>query len=150
MKKNLENQMSQRGLTMEQYLQITGLTEEKLHDQLKADAEKNLRAILCMEKIAVLENITVSDKDVDEEFAKIAAQYNMPVEQVKEILGKDIRRFVSDLRSRRIQNFLLEANEKKAPAKKEAAPKTEPAKKAEPAKKPAAKKAPAKKAPAKK
>ncbi len=149
MKKNLENQMSQRGLTMEQYLQITGLTEKTLHDQLKADAEKNLRAILCMEKIAVLENISVSEKDVEDEFAKIAAQYNMPVEQVKEILGKDIRRFVSDLRSRRIQNFLLEANEKKAPAKKEAAAPKEEAKPAA-AKKPAAKKAPAKKAPAKK
>lgn len=113
MRKNLEEQMSQRGLTMDQYLQITGLTKEKLDEQLKADANNQLRAMLCMEKIAVLEKLEVSDKDIDAEFAKIAEQYKMPVEKVKEILGKDLRRFVAELRQRRIQDFLLETNVKK-------------------------------------
>ena len=141
MRQNLEQQISQRGLTMEQYLQVTGQTEESMKKAMRVDAEKNLRAILVMEKVAEVEKITVTAEDVDKEFANIASMYKMPVEQVKEILGKDMRRFTSELRQRRIQNFLLEKNEKKGAAKA-AAPKAEA--------KPAAAKAPAKKAPAKK
>lgn len=114
MKKNMEQQMAQRGLTMEQYLQITGQKQEDLDAHMRKDAEKNLRGILAMEKIAQVENIVVNDKDLDDEFAKIAAQYNMPVEKVKEILGKDMQRFAAEIRQRRIVDFLIKANEKKA------------------------------------
>lgn len=114
MKKNMEQQMSQRGLTMEQYLQITGQKQEDLEANMRKDAEKNLRGILAMEKIAQVENIVVSDKDLDDEFAKISAQYNIPVEKVKEILGKDMQRFAAEIRQRRISDFLIKENEKKA------------------------------------
>lgn len=114
MKQNMEQQMTQRGLTMEQYFQITGQKIEDLDKQMKADAEKNLRAILVMSKIADVEGIKVGEKELDEEFAKIAAQYNMPVDKVKEILGKDLNRFASEIRQRKIQDFLLKSNEKKA------------------------------------
>ena len=111
MKKNIEQQISQRGLTLEQYLEITGQSKEHFEEHIKEDATKNLRAILTMEKIAEVENIKVEDKDLEEEFAKIAAQYNMEVSKVKEILGKDMNRFASEIRQRRIQDFLIKANE---------------------------------------
>ncbi len=114
MKKNMEQQMAQRGLTMEQYLQITGQKQEDLDAHMRKDAEKNLRGILAMEKIAQVENIVVNDKDLEDEFTKIAAQYNMPVEKVKEILGKDMQRFAAEIRQRRIVDFLIKANERKA------------------------------------
>ena len=106
--------MKQRGLDMKSYLQITGQTEEDLNKRMHEDAVKNLRAVVVMEKIANVENIVVGQEDLEVEFAKIADQYKMPVEQVKEILGKDMNRFASEIRQRRIQDFLIKENEKKA------------------------------------
>ena len=110
MKKNMEQQISQRGLTLEQYYQITGQKPEDVERQMKVDAEKNLKAILCMEEIAKLENIDVTDADVEFEFSKIADQYKMEIEKVKEILGKDLPRFKAEIRQRRIQDFIGKEN----------------------------------------
>lgn len=113
MKQNIENQVKGRGLTMEQYLDITGQNKEHFEEHLRKDAEKNLRSVLVMEEIAKAENIKVEEKDLEEEFKKIADQYKMDVKQVKEILSKDLNRFSMEIRTRRIQDFLIEANEKK-------------------------------------
>lgn len=110
MKKNLEQQVTSRGMTLEQYLQITGQKQEDVDKKMEEDAVKNLRAILVMEEIAKKENITVDEKDVDFEMAKIADQYQMPLEKVKEILGKDLPRFKAEIRQRRITDFLLTEN----------------------------------------
>lgn len=112
MKKNMEQQISQRGLTLEQYYSITGEKPEDVEKKMRVDAVKNLRAILCLEEIAKQEKIEVSEADVDAEMNKIAEQYKMDVKQVKEILGKDLPRFKSELKQRRIQEFLLNNNVK--------------------------------------
>ncbi len=113
MKHNVEEQMKGRGLTMEQYLEITGQDMAHFEEHLQKDAEKNLRSVLVMEEIAKKENIKVEEKDLEDEFKKIADQYKMDVKQVKEILSKDLNRFSMEIRTRRIQDFLIEANEKK-------------------------------------
>lgn len=110
MKKNMEQQVSQRGLTLDQYYSITGQKPEDVEKQMKVDAEKNLKAILCMEEIAKLEKIEVSDADVEFEFSKIADQYKMEIDKVKEILGKDLPRFKAEIRQRRIQDFIGKEN----------------------------------------
>ena len=110
MKKNMEQQISQQGLTLEQYYSITGQKAEDVEKQMKVDAEKNLKAILCMEEIAKQEKIDVTDADVEFEFSKIADQYKMEIEKVKEILGKDISRFKMEIRQRRIQEFIAREN----------------------------------------
>ena len=110
MKKNMEQQVSQRGMTLEQYYQITGQKAEDVEKQMKVEAEKNLRAILCMEQIAKEEKIEVRDEDVEFEFSKIADQYKMDVAKVKEILGGDLPRFKAEIRQRRIQDFIAKEN----------------------------------------
>ena len=110
MKKNMEQQVSQRGLTLDQYYSITGQKPEEVEKQMRADAEKNLKAVLCMEEIAKKEGLEVSDADVEFEFSKIADQYKMEIEKVKEILGKDISRFKAEIRQRRIQEFIAREN----------------------------------------
>ena len=110
MRKNLEQQVQSRGMTVEQYLQITGQKEEDLSKKMHEDAEKNLRAILVMEQIAKEEKIEVTDADVEFEMAKIADQYHMELDKVKEILGKDLPRFKAEIRQRRITDFLLNEN----------------------------------------
>ena len=110
MRKNLEQQVQSRGMSVEQYLQITGQKEEDLSKKMHEDAEKNLRAILVMEQIAKEEKIAVTDADVEFEMAKIADQYHMELAKVKEILGKDLPRFKAEIRQRRITDFLINEN----------------------------------------
>ena len=110
MKKNMAQQVEQRGLTMEQYYQITGQKPEDIEKTMQGDALKNLRVMLCMEEIGKVEKLEVTDKDVDAEMAKIAEQYKMPVEKVKEILGQDMPRFKTEMRQRKIQEFLVKEN----------------------------------------
>lgn len=110
MKKNMEQQISQRGLTLEQYYQITGQKPEDVEKSMKVEAEKNLRTILCMEEIAKVEKLDVSDADVEKEMKTIADTYKMPVDKVKEILGQDLPRFKAELRQRKIQDFLVKEN----------------------------------------
>lgn len=110
MKKNMEEQIKQRGLTLEQYYQITGEKEVDVEARMRIEADKNLRTILCMEEIAKVEKLAVSDADVDKEMQSIADMYKMPVDKVKEILGKDLARFKAELRERKIREFLVKEN----------------------------------------
>ena len=110
MKKNMEEQIKQRGLTLEQYYQITGESAQEVEMKMKIEADKNLRTILCMEEIAKQEKLDVSDADLDAEFKSIADMYKMEVAKVKEILGKDLGRFKAELRQRKIQDFLSKEN----------------------------------------
>ena len=110
MKKNMEQQVQQRGLTLEQYYQITGQKVEDVEKSMKLEAEKNLKTILCMEEIAKQEKLEVSDADVEKEMKSIADMYKMDIAKVKEILGKDLARFKAELRQRKIQEFLTKEN----------------------------------------
>lgn len=110
MRKNMTQQIEQRGLTLDQYLAVTGTKPEDFEKKLREDAEKNIRGVLCLEEIARQEKITVDEKDVDFEMAKIADQYNMPIDKVKEILSKDLARFQAEIKQRRIQEFILNNN----------------------------------------
>ena len=110
MKKNMEEQIKQRGLTLEQYYQITGESAQEVEMKMKIEADKNLRTILCMEEIAKQEKLDVTDADLDAEFKSIADMYKMDVAKVKEILGKDLGRFKAELRQRKIQDFLSKEN----------------------------------------
>ena len=110
MKKNMEEQIKQRGLTLEQYYQISGQSEKEVEMSMKIEADKNLRTVLCLEEIAKAEKLEVSEADVEAEMKSIADTYKMKIEQVKEILGKDMNRFKAELRQRKIQDFLVKEN----------------------------------------
>ena len=79
----------QQGLSVEQYFQFTGLSEEKMMEELKPQAEKRIRTRLVLEAIVAAENIEVSDERLDEELAKMAEAYKMEVEKLKEFMGEN-------------------------------------------------------------
>ena len=81
------NRMQSQGLSMEQYMQFTGMTEAALAEQMKPQAVKRIQARLVLEKIAEVENIQISDEKVDEELTKMAEQYKMDVNNLKAMLG---------------------------------------------------------------
>mgnify|MGYP000641509704 FL=1 len=84
------NGMQQQGITKELYFQITGTTEEDLHKQHEADAEKRTKTNLVIEAIAKAEGFEASEEEVEKEIAELAATYNMEVEQVKALLSADM------------------------------------------------------------
>lgn len=74
--------LQQQGIPMEQYLQITGLTEENLKEQMKPQAEKTIKTSLVLEAIQKKEGISADDAKLDEEFHRIAEQYKMKYEDL--------------------------------------------------------------------
>ena len=137
------NNMMQQGLSMDQYMQFTGMTIDKFKEQVRPDAIKRIQSSLVLEQIAKEENIEVSDADVDAEIEKMAAAYGMDVEQLKgyvqdaekESMKKDIAvqkavEFIMDNVKERAKAAKkstakkAEADEEKAPEKKTTAKKT--------------------------
>ena len=76
-------QLSYQGLSLEQYAQYTGVTLDAMKAQIRPEAEKQVKTSLVLEKIAKVEGIEVTDKEVDAELEKIAEQSKMKVEDVK-------------------------------------------------------------------
>ncbi len=81
--------MMQQGMTMEQYFQFTGLSEEKMMEEFKPEAEKRIRTRLTLEAIVAAENIEVSEERLDEELQKMADSYKMEVDKLKEYMGEN-------------------------------------------------------------
>ena len=80
--------MQSQGLTMEQYFQFTGLTADKMMEEMRPQAVKRIETRLVLEAIAKAENIEITDEKVDEEIAKMAEMYKMEVEKLKEYMGE--------------------------------------------------------------
>lgn len=80
-------QLSYQGLSIEQYAQYTGQTLDAMKEQLRPGAEKQVKTSLILEKIAKVENIEVTDKEVDAELEKMAEQSKMKVEDVKKYVS---------------------------------------------------------------
>ena len=75
--------ISSQGLSIEQYMQFTGLTQEKMLEQMKPEALKRIQTRLVLEKA---ENIEISDERVDEEVKNMAEQYKMEFDKLKEMM----------------------------------------------------------------
>lgn len=88
--------MKSQGLSLEQYMQYTGLTIDKLKEQLRPQAVKRIQTRLVLEAIVKAENIQVSDEAVDKEMEGMAAAYKMELEQVKAIMGDHEREHMKE------------------------------------------------------
>ena len=87
--RDYDNRLRMQGLDLNTYFKYTGLTLEKLREQMRPQAETQVKCRLALEKIAELENIVPTDDEVAEEYETIAKAYNMDVEQVKNLIAVD-------------------------------------------------------------
>ncbi|MBR2949998.1 MAG: trigger factor [Lachnospiraceae bacterium] len=91
--RNMVDDFAQRlqmqGLSMEQYFQFTGLTFEKMMEQVKPQAEKRIKSRLVLEAIVAAENIVATEEDFEAEIAEMASMYQMEADKVKEIMGEN-------------------------------------------------------------
>lgn len=125
-------QMAQQGLSMDQYLQFSGLTLDQLKEQVRPDAITRIKSSLVLEQIAKEENIEITDADVDAEIEKMATMYNMEADKLKEYMGEDEKENMKqDLAVQKAVELITESVKPRAKAKtkkeKEAEAETEAA-----------------------
>ena len=117
------------------------MDDEKLNENFRKDAKIRLEEYLVLNKIAQVENLIITNKEIEDYFEQIANTYGMKVEDVKKTLGNDTNRIASNLLNNKISRFLiannLENSDEEVKAESVAEEKVEEKK---PAKKPAAKK----------
>ncbi|HBZ52916.1 MAG TPA: trigger factor, partial [Eubacterium sp.] len=104
------NRLRMQGITIEQYFQFTGLTQESLFADLRPQAEKQVKSRLVLEAVVKAENITVSEEELEEELKDIADKYKMPVEKVKEIIvGEERESLKRDIEVKKASELIVEA-----------------------------------------
>lgn len=81
--------LSYQGMSMEQYEQYSGTTTEEFTEEMKPRALKNIQSRLVLEAVAKAENLEASEEDIAEEYQKVAEQYKMEVDKVKEWMGEE-------------------------------------------------------------
>lgn len=90
--KQMVDEFAQRiqmqGLSMEQYLQLTGSNLAMMEEQIKPQALKRIQSRLVLEAIVAAEKIEASEEDFDKEVARLAESYKMEADQVKEMIGE--------------------------------------------------------------
>ena len=135
--------LQMQGMNMDQYLQYTGNTVDKMLEQVKPQAIERIKSRLVLEAVAAKEKIEVTEEDFEKELEKMATQYRMELDKLKELMSDAEKKMMkSDLAVQKAADFLVEnvkESAKKA-TKKAAAKKDDAAKEEKPAKKTAAKK----------
>ena len=77
-----------QGISLDQYFQFTGLTEEKYMEEMKPRALQNIQSRLVLEAVAQAENLVAEEADIEEEIKKMADMYKMEADKIKELLGE--------------------------------------------------------------
>lgn len=114
--------LQMQGMGLEQYLKMTGTEMGAFRAMFQSQAERQVKTRLALQKVVELEGITVSDTELEEEYAKMAEQYKMEVEKVKAIVSKEA--LEGDLKISNALEFIKKNAKVKKAAKKKAAEET--------------------------
>ena len=117
---NFAQRIQAQGLTLEQYMQFTGLTAQTMMEQLKPEALKRIQSRLVLEAVAAAEKMEATEEDFEAEIKSIAESYQMEVDKVRELLGEQgAKQVKEDICVRKAADFIVDnAKEAKAAAKK--------------------------------
>jgi trigger factor len=89
MAQDFAQRLQAQGLSLDQYFQYTGTTADSLVNEMKPEALKRIKSRLVLEAVVKAENIEVSEEEVQAELEKMASQYGMEVEQIKNFMGEN-------------------------------------------------------------
>ena len=115
MLREFEQNLQMQGMSLENYYQFSGQSEEQLKEQMKDDAEKRVKTNLTLEAIFEEENLEVSEEAIDEELEKMAEMYQLEKDQIVSMLGGNTDILKNDLKMKTTIDFLVQ--EGKAVAK---------------------------------
>ena len=120
------NRIQSQGIGFENYLQMMGMTMDDMRAQSKTAAERAVRSDLALEAVVAAEHIEVTDAEVDEEVAKLAEQYKMETDKVRELLNaEDVRMDLSLRKALDLVKGAVKKSAKKAEKVEEKAEKAE-------------------------
>lgn len=108
MVQEFEQRLQMQGMTMEMYTQFSGQTQDDLKEQMKEDAQKRVQTSLTLEAIAETEELEATEEDVDKQLEEMASQYQMEVDQLRQMLGGNTDALKGDLKLQKAIDFLLE------------------------------------------
>ena len=101
--------IAQQGMSFEQYMQFSGMTVEKMKEQMKPDALSRIQGSLVLEQIVKEEGIEVTEEDFDAAIAKMAPSYGMGQEKLKEMIGEEEKEsMMKDLAISKAADLILE------------------------------------------
>lgn len=103
MLEDFAQRLQMQGLSVEQYFQYTGVTAEKIIEDMKPEAVKRIQSRLVLEAVVKAEGLTASEEEFQDELNKMAEQYKMEIEKVKEFMGEyEEKQIKEDIESRRL------------------------------------------------
>ena len=99
-----------QGISLDQYFQFTGLTEEKYMEEMKPRALQNIQSRLVLEAVAQAENLVAEEADIEEEIKKMADMYKMEADKIKELLGeRQLEEMKKDIAVQKAAKLVAEA-----------------------------------------
>ncbi len=109
MANELDQQLRYQGMSLEQYLQFVGKNEAEFREELRPEAEKAVKTRIILMGIVDAEKIAVSEEEREEELKRMAAQYQMDVDKMKELLGADnLELLTKDLQVKKAIDFIYD------------------------------------------
>lgn len=82
-----EEQLKMQGLNFEQYCQFTGATHESMHEQMEPEAKKRVTYRFIIDKVAEVEKIEPTEKEVEAHLEKLATEYGVSKEEIVKMYG---------------------------------------------------------------
>ena len=104
--RDYDTRLRSQGLDLKTYFKYTGMNLDSLREQMRPQAERQVKARLALEKIAALENIEATEDDINEEYSKIAEAYGIEVQQVKDSI--DASAIAEDMKVKKALDLVKE------------------------------------------
>ncbi len=104
--RDYDTRLRAQGLDLKTYFKYTGMNLDALREQMRPQAERQVKARLALEKIAALENLVATEEDVNAEYEKIASAYGIEVDQVKASI--DSEAIAEDMKVQKAMDFVKE------------------------------------------
>ena len=114
MTQEFAQRLQSQGLSLEQYMQLTGMTPQKMLEELKPQALKRIQSRLVLEAVVAAENIEASEEDFDKEIENMAEMYNMEADKLRDLVGEDEKEQIRmDIAVQKAVDFVVEASVEK-------------------------------------
>ena len=110
MTQEFAQRLSSQGLSIDQYMKFTGLTPQKMIEELKPQALKRIQSRLVLEAVVAAENIETTEEELDKEIENMASMYQMEVDKLKEVIGEEEKKQIGlDLAVQKAVEIVTEA-----------------------------------------
>ena len=110
MVQEFSQRIQSQGLSLQQYMQFTGMTPESLTNELQPQALKRIQSRLVLEAVVAAENIETSDEDLEKELEKMAEMYQMEADKLKELVGEEEKKKIAlDLAVQKAVELVVDA-----------------------------------------